>query len=1116
MTWWIYTFLIILVITLICFWFRNFRKHRSNLLSSKIEEEVKKMAGGDIKRKSYEYYLEQLYFPSKISLGVVFLCFIILFVLSRITPFWPFPLSILQYDTSAQFQNLIAIHAGIGAIIFALLIFVAESLRDDTKDRARVLLRESFLFPLTVSEIISFFIFIWGHVNFFSVVPVVIVGILTIMSLFRLLRVLLSKSEFAAKRLKLLKDNIYRSIDSAIKERLGTNIFLKKLDEDGLKYNPFSPDEDDKATRKLFYVDKPGLVSDIRLDKLKELGNLIETVANENGYSFYENKLAPSGAVTGAADGATSTPKKYLTKYSLRNEPYIHKKYGDNVEIYEKRNKNSDRDDDERLILSVDISTIKDVNVFEKISNLIREIFIIKTDENFSEEIKFEIAGLKGQFIDAINERRVDKIETLSKTYIALAESFLEAIDRYGGGYSYEQAKKERGDLFGGWNEVKWLSDTMRDILRKAVSSQDHDTVREIAYIPVAIAIRAIKFLDQYLFQEFLEFPILLYFLALEEQPGELRKFMVDRSWRHLKEMSDYYVEFQLKRKLNDVGLIEKYAQFTLPIFLSFQRLLKTAFDNKDYASFEIFLNAFSGMYAHLESENNHPNAAFLEQSLTWTDDVDQKKIIQKQLVVQKEKEKVTKNIIDKKAQIIFGLTGFIFDKCKSNPLDADTKKFYEKIVGYLPNRLPEFTALYISLRNFETEDRLGWDNWEVIPDGEVHMIDVHGKFDRLYCVRALQMLKNMTNEQIESISLPTSRDFAFLAEDRADNHTLTSILNDITAHPEQWAFVLDTTAIEKIPALKGLLKKVKDQQEKSEDEFLQTVEISSAKLAEFKEKIKTAFYESPRLRVVAERVGIYHNLIDEDPGKTVPSYGYNQLDTKAAFIENWHVHYGGWGDTYGTGMANSEDQIVFKEMVDGVAIKKDITQENLVSEIEKVITENNYQNPIVFQTLGYISEYQYLKQSPSFMERYRKDFPKTDPDFRDLKSFYFGVLDFNGKKVSIFDVFVRDENLKNKIIVTDFAKLGVWNQYTPVDKPADKAHVYDIFFLQVHDLNKDTTEREKLITANPPWLNSQTNKEAYLKSHVVVRLYQKFKFEIKNPKAGACLNIVIKKGSEE
>ncbi len=68
-----------------------------------------------------------------------------------------------------------------------------------------------------------------------------------------------------------------------------------------------------------------------------------------------------------------------------------------------------------------------------------------------------------------------------------------------------------------------------------------------------------------------------------------------------------------------------------------------------------------------------------------------------------------------------------------------------------------------------------------------------------------------------------------------------------MAAHPDQWAFTLDANAIEKIRDFKGLLKKVKEQQEKIEDDSLQIAEISPSKLAEFKEKIKTAFYESPR-----------------------------------------------------------------------------------------------------------------------------------------------------------------------------------------------------------------------------------------------------------------------------
>ncbi len=130
-------------------------------------------------------------------------------------------------------------------------------------------------------------------------------------------------------------------------------------------------------------------------------------------------------------------------------------------------------------------------------------------------------------------------------------------------------------------------------------------------------------------------------------------------------------------------------------------------------------------MYDDFNRENDYPSADYLEQSLTWTDNTVQKELLKKKIVVQKEKEKVAKDIAQRKIQIIFGLAGFIFEKYKSNPSDPDIKKFYEKIMGYLPVKLPEFTTLYISLRNFATEDRLGWDNWETIPDGQVHMIDV-------------------------------------------------------------------------------------------------------------------------------------------------------------------------------------------------------------------------------------------------------------------------------------------------------------------------------------------------------------------------------------------------------
>ena len=1071
---------------------KDYRQKREGLLTTRLKKQAENMRHG-LHKPFYKDFFEQIYYPSWFSLLSVLVCFSILFILSRLTSLRSIAIPGLAFDTSSQYQNLIAVHAGVGAIIFALLIFVAESLRDDeTKDRARVLLRESFLFPLTVSEIVSFFIFIWGDVNMLGILPIATVAILTIISLWRLLEVLLSKSKFAAKRLKLLRERIDRSIDSAIKERVGDNIFIQAFGEDkiGLKYYPFSLDGNDKAGRISFYSDKVGLVTDVRLDKLEELAKLIEPEANKNGFSFLKNKLKPQQA--GTEQGQPEFAERVM--YTHNDKHYVHKKYRDIV------------DEEDKILVSVDGNVVKDKAVLARISKLAKDAFIIKPGENFSEEMKLEIAGLEGQFIEAINNKRADKVIELSKTYTNLAESFLEAINQYGGGYSYDQAKKERGAILGGWNEVQWIADSIRDIFEKAIQSEDRKIVLNVAYLPIAIAIRAIKFKDQYLFQEFIRFPVQLYYLAAREAEGDLKDLMIDRSWRHLKEMSDYYIENQLKRKVDDVESVKQYAEFTKPLFLAFQDLLKAAFDKRDFDSFSIFLEQFSKTYNHFDPDYDNHSSEYLEQSLSWITDKDQQDLIRNKIAVQKERENVATDIKLKKQQIIFGLSAYIFEKLRQNASNTVVQDFYNNISKKLPTQLPELTVLYQSARTHEAEHFWNWDNWETIPDGEVHIIDVHSKQDRLYCVKALQILAPLSDELASQIKLPTSRDFAFLVEDRTGGHTIIPILNDIKTNPALWSFILDAAAVSKVDLFKGLLQKAKDNQEKKEDEYLQSVEVNPSKLEEFKTKIKEAFYSTVRLRPVADRLGIYKKLLDETPGKTVPSWGYNQLDNKAAFVENWHVHYGGWGDTYGDGIANSEDQLIFGQLVEAVEVKKDIKKDDIINEIERVVTEQKLGNPIIIQTLEYLFEYDSIKRSDLFIEKYRRDCPKTP--FSDLKSF-LGVFKLSDKNIPVIDIFVRDKKLDNKIIIADLEKLGTFNQYAPIDKPEDAANQHDIFFLRVDDLNKDTEQRNKILEQNPDWLQKYTDKEGHLKSCVVVRLYEKFKFEIKDPKAGACLSII-------
>lgn len=200
-----------------------YKKRRSDYLTTLIVEARRKI------RKSpniFKNWFSQIYVPSLHSFLIVFVPFLLLLFLSRCQKL---NIPLIQEPPT----NLIAIHAGIAVIIFALIIFIAQSLRDDEiKDKARVLLKVSFLYPLVVSTILSFFIYLFGNINLLGLLPLLFIGVFTIVSLSNLIHVLLYKSRFFQERVRLLKDRLKRSIHLAINERLGNQILLKNLGKD--------------------------------------------------------------------------------------------------------------------------------------------------------------------------------------------------------------------------------------------------------------------------------------------------------------------------------------------------------------------------------------------------------------------------------------------------------------------------------------------------------------------------------------------------------------------------------------------------------------------------------------------------------------------------------------------------------------------------------------------------------------------------------------------------------------------------------------------------------------------------------------------------------------------
>lgn len=1000
-----------------------------------------------------------------------------------------------------ELPNIVSILSGFVSIVFALIIFIAESIRDSKNpEQKRVLLKVSGLWFLITFTTLSLLNFLWFKVVVLSLLLPIFIAIGIISSFWRVIQVLIDPEIREENRIKLLKDRIKRIILDSVRERIGNNILLGKIGHDKeirIEYT-FSKRWLDKSAGDYLFIEsiEDGWLSDINLVELTKLVKKLEDSAQQLGFSLY---LSSTPSLDGGAEG--EAVKQSKSESGRIKKAYLLKRYGEHLPP------SSIFTEDSKAILALPKEFSQDPALIDYVRNLVPHIFRFKKTEPSSNAFRRELQSTKDQLVAAIKSVSLGAIEELKQTYLHLAETFLETIHQFGGGFSAEQARKERGNIFEGWNEIRWLSRDVRELMIVAADTDNRDVISDIAFLPIAIAIRAIQAKDHFLFQEFVGYSPFLYYLTKNKPDGEVKSFMIERSWRYLKELSDFHIEPQLKDRDNEISVtdLKEYEDFAIYLFKIFQTLLKSAFDYADLPTFKDILNEFSRLYRHFDPANEHPSAQYLEQSLGWAKSDEEKNDIQNKLTFQRAQEASAEKIRLAKEQVFFGLASKIFDKYRQKSDDQILKNFFDAVSHYIPADIIRLTTLFNSSRSFETEDRWGWDDWEMVADGEVHSIDVHGKLDRLYCVLALRILKNQSDEQIAQTKIPPSRDLAFLSEERPGANNLTVILNSIESDLKQWNSVLGEAERGKVGALKDILKRAREEQEKNEEEYLKAVQIDSDKLKEFKDKVKESFYQSGYLRPILIEFGVYKDLTSEVPGTTIPSWGYNQIDEKAAFIKNWHVHYSGWGENYGRGMANSEDQLIFERMLSGAGEQKNVAKQDVISEVEKILNENNLKDPVVLQTLDHMYEYDQLQKSDLFVSRYTRDCPKTRLD---SSHGYKGILKIGGQNVPVVDIFVRKAELKNKVIVTDLLSFGVLNQYSPTDKPEDAECQYDIFFIRVSDLNQDDQRRQKIITDNPAWLQEHEDKEGYLRQKALINLYQKFEFKVTEPRSAFCLNV--------
>lgn len=365
------------------------------------------------------YDIKHLYLPSPTSLLILLVIAVVSFVFSHSgVPYKTFLeihnwFNVLSGNIEVvDLSNVISVLGGFVSIVFALVIFIAESIRDNKNpEQKRVLLKVSGLWFLVTLTTLSLLNFLWFKLTIFALIfPLAIAGGI-IYSFKNVIFTLIDPEVREENRVKLLKERIKKIIFESIRERIGNNILLNKVGQDKeikIEYT-FSKHWLDRSASDYIFIEsiKEGWLSDINLVELDGLVKRLENSAQQLGFSLYLN-TSPS-LIGRTEDQATIQSQ---TKSGRIKKVYLLKRYGEYLPP------SSIFTEDSKIILAIPKDFEKDPNLIEYVRNLVPHIFRFRQTEPSSNAFRRELQGTKDQLVGAIKALSLGSIEELKQVYL--------------------------------------------------------------------------------------------------------------------------------------------------------------------------------------------------------------------------------------------------------------------------------------------------------------------------------------------------------------------------------------------------------------------------------------------------------------------------------------------------------------------------------------------------------------------------------------------------------------------------------------------------------------------------------------------------------------------------
>jgi hypothetical protein len=1041
--------------------------------------------------------ISAFYFPSFASFFIVGGIILALFVLPHIHAILlTKPLVSLRAisDELADEETVRKVFEGLIVIAVALIVFVAESIRDTRNtDQKRVLLRISGLWPLTVAVTLFPVGYLFGKLTGWITTLIILVSLWAILQFARVIRNLLDADLQEENKKRLLKDRVRDLIMQSIRERVGNNILFRRIGPDReikLRYT-LSRSWIGERQREYIFIDSPrsGWISDVNFHELRSLADVIERQLNKLGFDLYERPSTtverPSATAKMSTLGGKTEPPQRQPR--LVKEVYIFKRFGEMIPPESIFSVNG------KAVLALPRVLGEDTRFVDDVQTRVQQIFRFSNAEPSSIAFRREMRSTKDQLVAAIRSISLGAVEELRQTYLSVAEEFLETLNELGGGYTAEQAREERGNIFQGWNEIRWLREDISELLGVAADTDNRDIIADIASLPMAIATRAVMAHDHLLFQEFAAFFPHLYFLASVKPSGsEVQRFMTERAWRYPKQIADYYIIPQHLRDEGASAKVEELEGFALFTFKIFQDLARSAFGKRDIGTFRDVLRETKHLFERFKPEREHPSAAFLRAALARSAEEGERIQLQRRLGLQQQREAVGRRIDLARDEIVFGLAAYILDRYVQSD-DVEVKRFFDEISGYLPRDLRRLTLIFQSVNDHHVADYWGWSHWDLVADGQAHFVDTHTKPNQLYCVQSLRILDTLSVQEISRIKLPPSESLSFLSTE-TNPQGLPRMLETIRAQSARWDNVIEQRAMDRADALLLLLNEAKEAESRAEQDELITAQLDAGKLRAFVGNLHETLQSSGVLKPLFKYLGVYEEHGPDQSPRDLLAWGFNQLDEKGPYVEKSRVSYPGWGEGYGRSLAHAEDQIGFLALNEHVADRSGIPATQLIAEIGNALSTKVWRNPVLLETLTQFAPFDGFTNDMRFISSYRNDCPLTP--FQGMNGF-IGVFRRRDEHVPVFRLYVEEEVLQNKVLLLDLPRFAKWDQYNPVHGGEEQQYISDFLYVKVTDLNIDDARRETLINENPEWLREQVDKDRFLRARVILNIYEKFRVHI-------------------